>query len=453
MNEIVNATVDLQGRLISADPRLEALHRDAGGEPGGKVAIPQIATLARLAMTLAIPVSRPVIVADGNRTLDLHVRARLVDGQVNLAISGWDKVVVPEAADLNHVGREHDFARLEADGAWETDRALRIVRLSNGVDAHLGSGLTALIGKPFAAVFALVPDQEGDLPLLASLAQRAPFKGQRAELAGFPGQPIEISGEPTFDMAGHFSGLRGTLARVGDPAAAVNDEDVTVHAHYGFAEKLDTALRAPLGRIVSHADAIGEQETGPLRHDYVDYSKDIAAAGRHLLGLVDDLVDLQAIERPDFKIESEELDLADVARRAAGLLSVRASAKQVRIDRPDDDEELLAHGEFRRVLQILVNLIGNAVRYSPEGSMVWIRTEIEEDLAVIVVADQGKGIAPQDHDRIFEKFERVDPSEPSGSGLGLYISRHLARAMGGDITVDSAPGFGARFALMLPIRR
>jgi signal transduction histidine kinase len=114
---------------------------------------------------------------------------------------------------------------------------------------------------------------------------------------------------------------------------------------------------------------------------------------------------------------------------------------------------LLARGEFRRVLQILVNLIGNAVRYSPEGSMVWIRTEVEEDLAVIIVADQGQGIAVQDQDRIFEKFERVDPSEPGGSGLGLYISRRLARAMGGDITVDSAPGFGARFALMLPIKR
>jgi signal transduction histidine kinase len=453
MTEIVNATVDAQGRLIFADPRLEALHRDAGGEPGGKVAIPQIATLARLARTLAIPVSRPVMIADGNRTLDLHVRARLVDGNVSLAITGWNNVVVLEAYDISHSGREHDFARLEADGAWETDRALRLLRLSSGIDANLGSGFATLIGKPFASVFALEADTDGDLPLLAALAQRVPFSGQRATLAGFAGQPIEIAGEPTFDAAGHFAGLRGTVTRVGDQLGIAAEEDTLPSANDGFAERLDSALRTPLGRIVSHADAIGDQDAGPLRHDYVDYSKDIAAAGRHLLGLVDDLVDLQAIERPDFKIETEELDLADVARRAAGLLSVRAADKQVKIDRPDEDEELLAHGEFRRVLQILVNLIGNAVRYSPEGSMVWIRTEVEEDLAVIVVADQGKGIAVQDQDRIFEKFERVDTSEPGGSGLGLYISRRLARAMGGDITVDSAPGFGARFALMLPIRR
>jgi signal transduction histidine kinase len=101
----------------------------------------------------------------------------------------------------------------------------------------------------------------------------------------------------------------------------------------------------------------------------------------------------------------------------------------------------------------MVNLISNAIRYSPEGGMVWIRTEEEGDLAAIVVADQGKGIAPEDQERIFEKFERVDPSEPGGTGLGLYIARRLARAMGGDLAVDSAPGQGARFTFTLPRRQ
>jgi signal transduction histidine kinase len=173
------------------------------------------------------------------------------------------------------------------------------------------------------------------------------------------------------------------------------------------------------------------QSEGPLRSEYAAYATDIAAAGRHLLSLVDDLVDLQAIERPDFRPAREELDLADVARRAAGLLSVRAASGNVRIDRPEETDSMPATGEFRRTLQILVNLIGNAVRYSPPGGMVWVRTEREGDLAAIVVADQGKGIAPEDQARIFDKFERVDPTEPGGTGLGLYIARRLARAMGG----------------------
>ena len=109
-------------------------------------------------------------------------------------------------------------------------------------------------------------------------------------------------------------------------------------------------------------------------------------------------------------------------------------------------------GEFRRALQVLVNLIGNAVRYSPPGGMVWIRLEREGEMACVIVADQGKGIAAEDQERIFEKFGRVDPNEPGGSGLGLYIARRLARAMGGEITVDSAPGMGARFVFTLPWR-
>jgi signal transduction histidine kinase len=133
------------------------------------------------------------------------------------------------------------------------------------------------------------------------------------------------------------------------------------------------------------------------------------------------------------------------------LLNVRAAAKQVIIDGPGA-EPLPAIGDFTRILQILVNLLGNAVRYSPEGGQVWLRTEREGDLAIVIVADQGKGIDAADQERVFEKFERVDQSEPGGAGLGLYIARRLARAMKGDLAVHSAPGQGARFTLTLPAR-
>ena len=89
-----------------------------------------------------------------------------------------------------------------------------------------------------------------------------------------------------------------------------------------------------------------------------------------------------------------------------------------------------------------VNLIGNAVRYSPDGGQVWLRAEREGDLAVLIVADQGKGIDAADQERVFEKFERVDPSEPGGAGLGLYIARKLARAMKGDLAVAQRAGAG-----------
>jgi signal transduction histidine kinase len=258
------------------------------------------------------------------------------------------------------------------------------------------------------------------------------------------------------DGMGRFAGFRGSASSIRPQPAAIpaNDAgwDEAPSGAPAFGERLDKALRLPLDQIIFNAETISAQPDGPLRTDYASYACDIASAARHLLALVDDLVDLQAIERPDYAPDLEPLDLADVARRAAGLLAVRAADRGVRIDRPGEDERLPVTGEFRRALQVLMNLIANAVRYTPEGGAVWIRTEEEGDLAAIVIADQGKGIAAEDQERIFDKFERVDPNEPGGTGLGLYIARRLARAMGGDIAVDSAPGQGARFTFTLPKR-
>ena len=110
----------------------------------------------------------------------------------------------------------------------------------------------------------------------------------------------------------------------------------------------------------------------------------------------------------------------------------------------------MAIAEFRRVLQILINLIGNAIRYSPESTVVRIELAEAGDLARVVVADQGPGLSPGQAQIVFEKFERLGRSDDGGSGLGLYISRRLARAMGGELRVESAPEQGARFILELP---
>ena len=270
-----------------------------------------------------------------------------------------------------------------------------------------------------------------------------------------------------YDRSGAYMGYRGRATRlladmVARPAAPVrqpesqrpveNAADARGTELFGPAlgKRLDQALRQPIGRIIANAGTIGERLGGPLRQDYANYAADIAAAGRHLLGLVDDLADLQAIERSDFRPLIEEVDLADVARRAAGLLTIRAEARLVRIQTPAMDEQVIAKAEYRRVLQILVNLIGNAVRHSPPESTIWVRVDEEQGRAKVVVADQGGGIDPENHARVFDRFERLGNMDGEGSGLGLYISRTLARAMQGDLMIDSALGRGARFTLDLP---
>ena len=267
-----------------------------------------------------------------------------------------------------------------------------------------------------------------------------------------------LHGYPLIDKAGQFAGYRFTA--IPDDPADDKEAGNTGSKRIGgklisdslFGMQLGPALRQPLGKIIANAETISSKLEGPLRGDYASYAKDIASAGRHLLDLVNDLSDLEAIERPEFTVAGDDIDLVDLAHRAAGLLAVKAADHQIRIELPDQGEKLPASGEFRRSLQILVNLIGNAIRYSPDGSTIKLQVSAEGGFSRISVTDQGDGIAAEDQERIFEKFERLGRSGDGGSGLGLFISRRLARAMGGSLTVESGDGEGSTFTLSLPER-
>ena len=445
------ARVDGDGRLIEAENRIAEINQRAGGSIGEPIAVPQLARLVRLAQRLGIVISRQVIAADGERDVELWVRAEPDGDGLRLEVSGWRETDDWAEAPEHREHRDADFLSTDADWLWETDAALRITSLSREAGARFAFDADSLLGRPLTRLFALSDDEEGGFPILSALASHGQFDGQRAQLRD-SGRAVALAACPRTDATGRFTGFVGAARLITEQAEAGDDAPAAAPSHVdaAFGERLEKALRGPLGRIIANADSIRAQADGPLRRDYAGYADDIASAGRHLMALVEDLVDLQAIEREDFAVAADPIDLADVARRAAGLLTLRAQQAEVKIDSPKADEHLPAIGEFRRALQVLVNLIGNAVRYSPRGAMVWIRIEREGDRACLIVADQGKGIAKDDQNRIFEKFERVDTGESGGSGLGLYIARHLARAMGGDIAVDSAPGQGARFIFTLP---
>jgi signal transduction histidine kinase len=452
----VAGRVDAEGRLVEADPALAALQAQAGGDEGGILAVPQIAALARLARRLGITISRAAIAADGENDVDLWVRAAPEGDGIALAITGWSGRPARSPSPGPLIERQADFLRAAADWMWETDDALRLTMLSPGAAAAIGRNPAEFVGKQLTRLFRFRESPDGALPILTALAEHKGFDNQIAELRGGRKGRYHLSGVPLIDGMGRFAGFRGAAAavRVQPDGAPANDGAMPrPRSDSAFGERLDSALRGPLAHIIDYAERLRAQTDGPLRRDYAGYAGDIAAAGRHLLALVDDLVDLQSIERPDFRPDREPLDLADIARRAAGLLAVRAADRDIRIDGPGLGETLPATGDFTRALQVMMNLLTNAIRYTPEGGQVWLRTEREGDLAAIIVADQGKGIAAADQERIFERFERVDQAEPGGTGLGLYIARRLARFMGGDIALDSAPGTGARFTFTLPLRK
>jgi signal transduction histidine kinase len=208
-----------------------------------------------------------------------------------------------------------------------------------------------------------------------------------------------------------------------------------------FDHALDEVLRSPLDHIIESAERIVERADGPLRSDYASYGNDIATAARHLLSV------LTAMSEEPVQAQ-RSIDLAALGAEAVVMLDSSAEDRGVTIV-PEGSDPLPASGEARAVIQILVNLIGNAIRHSPPGGRIRLVLGRTAGTASVSVCDEGPGVAAADQQRIFERFERAHPKE-SGTGLGLAISRRLARSMGGDVTLDSAPGEGARFTLTLP---
>jgi signal transduction histidine kinase len=420
----VRGSIDRAGRLISADPRLARLQEAAGSSIGATLAVPQLADIARLVTQLGISLSRPALAATDDSDLDLWVRAEPSDEGVQLAIESW---VERPARARRWPAPQIFVAEPPAAIDFTTDAELRLTRLAPALAQLLGASAGDAIGLPLTALLELRPGADGGLPLLSALPARRSFVGQAAA-SRRNGSTVLLSGEPRLGPGGDFLGLNGRF-------------EVQVAATPPADSSFDDLLREPLDVIVGQAERIADKAEGPLRSDYAAYATDIAGAARHLLDV------LQAMSQERGGASAERIDLAALAQEAASLVQKQANEAAVTLEL-DGVTTLPAFGQPREVTQILVNLIGNAIRHSPAGKVVRI-TASNNGMADVTVADQGPGVAPNDAERIFGRFEQVAP-QGVGAGLGLAISRRLARGMSGDISLESQAGEGARFTLSLP---
>jgi signal transduction histidine kinase len=431
----VTGRVDREGRLIAADPRLEALQRDAGGAVGTSLAIPQIAAIARLAADLGTAVTRSAIAADRSSDYELSVQATPDGSGVSLVLDNWTErpASSPRFAMLMGETMPEDLIEPTAL-SWSVDSELRFTSLSDLLASEFGIEADAAIGQPLTRFLKLEEDENGELPLLAAAASRHAFSGQPARVRGLDAPPFKLDGDIVLGPTGDFAGFQGRV--VADDGRGAGG------ARISFDEILDEALRNPLDRIIEQADRIVAQSDGPLQADYAAYGNDIAAAARHLLSVVRSM-------HAGAGQATGSVDMANLAEEAVIMLEAAAEERRVSIQL-EASRRLPASGDERAVIQILVNLIGNAIRHSPVGSRVTLRFSRTDNMACVSVEDQGSGIAAKDQERIFERFERATDDQ-SGTGLGLAISRRLARSMGGDVSLDPDASTGARFKLTLPI--
>jgi signal transduction histidine kinase len=449
---LARALSDGEDRLIFADEALARLQLQCGGEMPGTIAVPALLEAVRKARRYELKLARAISAQAGDEGITAWVEIEpRQDGEqgCEIILRNWQSATLPaeniESAQGLRTGINRQLAEFTAvlDARQcvlsVTSQAPDLAELAEAMQAELGREWTE-----FVELSGNSQRQPQHWRLLDGAPLRVPGSQRQWRVSLFP---RAMPGAPPdgFDLC-----LTSDEPLPEPVAATAVPESEGQASRRLIGQDVAPALRQPIARIIANAETIRTRLAGPLAGEYAEYAADIAAAGQHLLALLEDLADLEVVESEEFDTAPDRIDLADVARRAAGILGVRAREQGIVVDPPRAGESLPAIAEFRRVLQILLNLLGNAIRYSPANSEVWMRIEDAGHRARVIIADQGPGLSQEDQARVFKKFERLGRSGDGGSGLGLYISRRLARAMGGELSVESAPGQGARFILELP---
>ncbi|WP_084662482.1 ATP-binding protein [Erythrobacter sanguineus] len=449
---------DAADRLISADEALAELHQRCGGQMSGTLAIPELLALVRQGRRMGLRIAREFFAFDGEARISgfarIHPLAEAEGGGCEVLVENWQRSAASPSQGRELAERLDAIDRATAEISARLDARQRVQVLSALAPdaAELQTAAMMAPGKVWS-----------DLVALSGISHQQPLHWRLLD-----GTACQFAGSQRHWRVRLIPLGSDPQAPTGFELLLIAEEPLVAEAagdEYGQGEEatptrligtaLAPVLRQPVARIIANAETIRARLAGPLRDEYSDYAGTIASAGQHLAAMLDDLADLEVVETPGFATVREQVDLVDAAGRAAGILGVRAQNREIKLIVAGESSGAAAMAEFRRVLQILINLIGNAIAYSPVGSTVTITAAAADEGRVAVsVADEGPGVTPEQAQRIFEKFERLgrdnDGGKDGGSGLGLYISHRLAEAMDGSLTVESAKGGGALFTLELP---
>lgn len=236
--------------------------------------------------------------------------------------------------------------------------------------------------------------------------------------------------------------------------ASRNDELLdALHAHNRFVATMSHELRTPLNAILGFTDLLTHEIAGPVTDGQRIHLERIRVGANHLMELIEEILDLSKAQAGGLRLEVRPIDVEPIVLKAMSLVMPQAEAKGLRLAFDAGHEPLpKALGDLRRVHQVLLNLVSNAVKFTDEGSVSVRLSRRGEDTIQIVVEDTGRGMAPDILPQIFREFYQASDDlgrSHGGTGLGLAISKRLAELMDGDLTVESQPGKGSAFTFTL----
>lgn len=361
--------------------------------------------------------------------------------------------------------RFRDFAESSADWFWETGPDHRFIWMSVQAEGVIGRAVDTVLGQR-CVEFA---DGDAAAPLwsnhLEDLAARRAFRDFVFPAGTARGTRwIRASGVPVMAPDGAFLGYRGSASDITERegerarlAEALNQAEAANMAKSSFLAQMSHELRTPLNAIIGFAEIISGQLFGTNAADrYRSYAGDILASGRHLLSLVNDLLDIGRIESGELRIQTEEIALPALVAEAVGMISPSAEKAGLAVD-VDMPELPKLDADPRALMQILVNLLTNAVKFTPPGGRVRVSAKLESAGSLLIsVADTGVGIDPEDLARVLRPFEQVESPfvrERGGAGLGLPIAKGLMQGHGGTLTIESWLGGGTIVTCRFPSSR
>ena len=437
-------------------------------------ALPSQSTLGLLPQSndfLPIAVSQEHKLTIDGRTEYYRAKRRALrglDGSIRataLIYESTTKLKATATALVQATTRLDDTTRLVSDWVWETDRNLVLTFVSPRVHDALGFHPREIIGRPLND---LPEEPSAKLMSLVTSERHAPFRDIEIAVKHRGGEALlfRLNGLPVYcPDSGNFLGYRGTAENITalrqrEEAliGAKESAELANRAKTEFLANMSHELRTPLNAVIGFSEIMESELLGPLgSNQYKSYAADIHESAQHLLTLINDILDVAKIEAGAHELREEEVDPVDVVGAVERLVAERAKRAELAlsIDLPERLPRLKA--DERKLKQVLLNLMSNAIKFTPEGGRIALAARYESDGSfVFEVSDTGIGIAAEDIPRAFAPFEQVDSRlsrQFEGTGLGLPLSDGFVKLHGGRLTLESTPGKGTKAIVRLPAER
>lgn len=352
----------------------------------------------------------------------------------------------------------NDFESGSSDWIWETDRDDKLIYFSPRLAAIFNKRIVDILGQRFAGLFE--NDATETLSVLMNNRKIISDQNYATEADGVT-QHWQISAHPLYTEQGHFSGYRG----VGRDITEQFKHDAEIQKAKEEAEQANASksqflavisheLRTPINAIVGFSEVLNTEqgESLPLSSKR-EYLTTVQESARHLQSLINDILDATRIERGSLQLDDQQIDVAELIETAVKICRTQAMPNKISLVAHVVDDVLVT-GDLTRLKQVILNLLTNAIKFSPEGGIVNIDMQRSADLQLIIsIRDAGIGIRAEDVERVFEPFAQADESSTrqyGGMGLGLAIARKIARLHGGDVTLNGELGIGTEANIILP---